>query len=133
MKIKREVSFIELIYMYYKGDIGEGNYYSTNREVVIRIQTDNIMFYDILSDNRVCIIPNDIKFIVEADIDVNTELFSIVTTFKNGSRVLNSVWYRSSINEVIDYYVEGKNTWLLSISTVVDDELVTIWKDGNIL
>ncbi|MCP5916402.1 hypothetical protein NL317_30740, partial [Klebsiella pneumoniae] len=77
--------------------------------------------------------PNDIKFIVGADIDVNTELFSIVTTFKNGSRVLNSVWYRSSINEVIDYYVEGKSTWLLSVSTVVDNELVTIWKDGNIL
>ncbi|WBF47850.1 hypothetical protein SSP49_25 [Staphylococcus phage SSP49] len=132
MKIKREVSFIELIYMYYKGDIGEGNYYSTNREVVIRIQTDNIMFYDILSDNRVGIIPNDIKFIVEADIDVNTELFSIVTTFKNGSRVLNSVWYNINIDEVVSTY-EIKKLELLSISTVVDDELVTIWKDGNIL
>ncbi|UGL60808.1 nuclease [Staphylococcus phage vB_SauM-HM01] len=132
MKIKREVSFIELIYMYYKGDIGEGNYYSTNREVVIRIQTDNIMFYDILSDNRVGIIPNDIKFIVEADIDVNTELFSIVTTFKNGSRVLNSVWYNINIDEVVSTY-EIKKLELLSISTVVDDELVTIWKDGNVL
>ncbi|ARQ95759.1 nuclease [Staphylococcus phage qdsa001] len=132
MKIKREVSFIELIYMYYKGDIGEGNYYSTNREVVIRIQTDNIMFYDILSDNRVGIIPNDIKFIVEADIDVNTELFSIVTTFKNGSRELNSVWYNINIDEVVSTY-EIKKLELLSISTVVDDELVTIWKDGNIL
>ncbi|MCP6237296.1 hypothetical protein NL436_27830, partial [Klebsiella pneumoniae] len=82
----------------YKGDIGEGNYYSTDSQFIVVITVDDISFYNVLYPNKsiTITIPNDIKFIVEADIDVNTELFSIVTTFKNGSRVLNSVWYRSS-------------------------------------
>ncbi|UXE02872.1 hypothetical protein Koombakaat1_00082 [Staphylococcus phage Koomba-kaat_1] len=133
MKIKREVSFIELMYMYYKGDIDKGHYYSNNSHFIIGITDDDISFYNVFYTSRTIAIPNDTKFIVEAVIDVSTELSSIVVTYKQGNNVLNSVWYRSSINEVIDYYVEGKNTWLLSVSTVVNDELVTIWKDGNVL
>ncbi|QQO38043.1 hypothetical protein SPJ221_184 [Staphylococcus phage vB_SauH_SPJ2] len=137
MKIKREVSFIELMYMYYKGDIDKGHYYSTDSQFIVVITVDDISFYNALYNalypNKSITIPNDTKFIVEAVIDASTELSSIVVTYKQGNSVLNSVWYRSSINEVIDYYVEGKNTWLLSVSTVVDNELVTIWKDGNVL
>ncbi|AFV81000.1 intron-encoded nuclease [Staphylococcus phage vB_SauM_Remus] len=135
MKIKREVSFIELMYMYYKGDVGKGQYYSTNSQFIVVITVDDISFYNALYPNKsiTITIPNDTKFIVEAVIDASTELSSIVVTYKQGNSVLNSVWYRISINEVIDYYVEGKNTWLLSVSTVVDNELVTIWKDGNVL
>ncbi|QXV86213.1 nuclease [Staphylococcus phage SAPYZU_15] len=132
MKIKREVSFIELIYMYYKGDIGEGNYYSTDSQFIVVITVDDISFYNVFYTSRTIAIPNDTKFIVEAVIDASTELFSIVTTFKNGSRVLNSVWYNINIDEVVSTY-EIKKLELLSISTVVDNELVTIWKDGNIL
>ncbi|UVD42737.1 hypothetical protein [Staphylococcus phage vB_SauM-V1SA22] len=135
MKIKREVSFIELMYMYYKGDIKKGQHYSTDSQFIVVITVDDISFYNALYPNKsiTITIPNDTKFIVEAVIDASTELSSIVVTYKQGNSVLNSVWYRNSINEVIDYYVEGKNTWLLSVSTVVDNELVTIWKDGNVL
>lgn len=135
MKIKREVSFIELMYMYYKGDIKKGRHYSTDSQFIVVITVDDISFYNALYPNKsiTITIPNDTKFIVEVVIDASTELSSIVVTYKQGNSVLNSVWYRSSINEVIDYYVEGKNTWLLSVSTVVDNELVTIWKDGNVL
>ncbi|WAX23192.1 hypothetical protein VL10_ORF01 [Staphylococcus phage vB_SauM_VL10] len=135
MKIKREVSFIELMNMYYKGDIDKGDYYSTDSQFIVVITVDDISFYNALYPNKsiTITIPNDTKFIVEAVIDDSTELSSIVVTYKQGSSVLNSVWYRSSINEVIDYYVKGKNTWLLSVSTVVDNELVTIWKDGKVL
>lgn len=132
IKIKTEVSFIELMNMYYKGDVDKGQYHSTNSQFIVSI-ADDVSFYNALYPNKsiTITIPNDTRFIVEAVVDTTTELFSLVTTFKQGSDVLNSVWDRVSIDELYNHY-KSKNKELLSVSTVVDDELVTIWKDGKI-
>lgn len=134
MKIKREVSFIELMHMYYNGDVDKGNYYSTNSQFIVSIADDDVSFYNALYPNKsiTITIPNDTRFIAEAVVGTTTELFSLVTTFKKGSNVLNSVWYRVSIDELYNHY-KSKNKELLSVSTVVDDELVTIWKDGKMV
>ncbi|BCK59696.1 putative nuclease [Staphylococcus phage vB_SauH_DELF3] len=131
MKVNTDVLFIDFPDMYYKRCIPEGHCSKANRELAFRIKTDSIRFYDILSDGLVGCIPIDIKFIVEADIDVNSRLFGLVTIFKNHSRELHDLWYKGKYDPVVSTYVI-KNLLLQAIRTVTHDDTVTIWKACNI-
>lgn len=85
-------------------------------------------------------IQNNVKFQVETAIDEDTVLSKLVTVYKDTKGNIDTASYD---NKSISYCkstmptksVLGcyKDYELLSVSTIVDDELVTVWKDGSIL
>lgn len=144
MKIKttKELTFPELVVLYSNGELPYGEYIHENSDNKYSVSFDglSIKVYEVTKgvDHNIKLyptIPNNIKFKVttEKEITEDTVLDTVVCLGRYKDVTLTKTRTGVSINDCIDVYLDADNEDILSISIVQDNELVTIWKDGEML
>lgn len=144
MKIKttKELTFPELVVLYNNGELPYGEYIheSSDTKYSVSFNSLSIKVYEIDKVNQfgvkvVSTIPNYIKFKVTTEVEIteDTELDTAVCLGRYKDVTLTKTRTGVSINDCIDVYLDADNEDIFSISIIQDNELVTIWKDGELL
>lgn len=144
MKIKetKELTFPELVVLYNNGELPYGEYVHENSDTKYSVSFDSlsIKVYEKDKVNQYGIkvkpnIPNHIKFNVttEKEITEDTVLDTVVCLGRYKDVTLTKTRTGVSINDCIDVYLDADNEEILSISIIQDNELVTVWKDGELI
>lgn len=134
MKIKRQVTFKELMGLYYKGDL-YGDYEAEQGNTIVRVSCNpNSLYLSQFYKNKnrfdsFPYIKNDTIFTINQEIDLDTKLDKVVVVYED----MADVEYNVSINDILKQYNGKAEDYIVSINVEVDNELQTVWKDGKAL
>ncbi|WRW34689.1 hypothetical protein CF5_0007 [Staphylococcus phage CF5] len=141
MKIKetKVVSFNELMELHANGDLPYVTYYGEDSIFKYRVDTDmyGTSIYKSYKNNELgeprIHIPIFANFEIDnyTEITEDTVLDTVVCLAQYNDTKYTKTLTRVSINDCTDTYEESIS--ILSISIIQDNELITIWKDGELL
>lgn len=134
MKIKKQVTFKELMGLYYKGYL-YGDYEAEQGNTIVRVSCNSnslslSQFYK--NKDRFDSFPyikNDTLFTINQEIDLDTKLDKVVVVYEDTA----DIEYDISINDILRRYDFDAEDYIVSINVEVDNELQTVWKDGKTL
>lgn len=144
MKIKttKELTFPELVVLYNNGELPYGEYVHENSDTKYSVSFDSlsIKVYEKDKVNQFGVkvkpnIPKHIKFKVTTEVEIteDTVFDEFVCLLQYDDTVFTRTFIGMSINDCINNHEISVITDLLSISIIQDNELITVWKDGEML
>ncbi|AAX92389.1 hypothetical protein TwortDSMZ_191 [Staphylococcus phage Twort] len=135
MKIKKQVTFKELMGLYYKGELEQGDYEAEQGNTIVKVSCGiiGISFSQFYKNKDMFdsfpYIKNDTLFTIEQEIGLNTKLDKVVVVYEDTA----DIEYDISVNNILRRYDFDAEDYIVSINVEVNNELQTVWKDGKLL
>lgn len=135
MKIKKQVTFKELMGLYSKGELEYGEYETEQENTIVQVSCGiiGISFSQFYKNKDMFdsfpYIKNDTIFTINQEIDLDTKLDKVVVVYED----IADVEYTVSINDILKQYNGKAEDYIVSINVEVNSELQTVWKDGKAL
>lgn len=134
MKIKKQVTFKELMRLYYEEYL-YGDYEAEQGNTIVQVSCNpNSLSLSQFYKNKdrfdsFPYIKNDTLFTINQEIGLDTKLDKVVVVYEDTA----DIEYDISINYILRRYDFDAEDYIVSINVEVDNELQTVWKNGKTL